>query len=538
MPLIEGRSLLAGTRLRTDVCLVGAGPAGLVAAQELVRCGIEVVLLEAGSSSPPEGGDAVATTRNVGIDYDVAASRAGGVGGSALRWHVDTPLGPGHVRLRELDDLDFEARPGVPHSGWPISRAALQGCYRSAWEVLGLRPQEDEPAPPGASPLQPVTFTFSPKSRFTTHLPGVLRDDRRATIVSDARVTDIDTDEDPGRVSSLTCSTPEGVRFTVEARSYVLAAGGIENARLLLASRSSHPDGIGNGYDHVGRCFMEHPHHMAGLLLGRPPADERGWGELYEDGGQAFERAYRLDPELVRREELLNVVAQIDRRAITQPLVLHRDGTVDQEATGVLQATATELRAGRVRRPSPTEVRRMARAAPGVGHHLLRQVATRRGRSPRVRRFYNVRMMAEQAPNPESRVRLVAHRDALGVQEAVLDWRTGPLDDRSISRAVDLIAPALERRFEGRFTRLLPHPPPLPEAMPPRLDVGWHHMGTTRMSASPTGGVVDVDGRVHGVGNLYVTGSSVFPSGGYANPTLTIVALALRLANHLAARRR
>ena len=171
----------------------------------------------------------------------------------------------------------------------------------------------------------------------------------------------------------------------------------------------------------------------------------------------------------------------------------------------------------------------MARAAPAVSRHLLHQAITRRGRAPGVRRFYNVRMMAEQAPNPESRVRLVETRDRSGVPEAELDWRIGPLDERSINRVVDLVGPSLEQRFSGRFTRLLP------DSTPQRLDVGWHHMGTTRMSTSPTTGVVDEHARVHGVANLYATGSSVFPTGGYANPTLTILALALRLADHLAA---
>ncbi|MDQ3384745.1 MAG: GMC oxidoreductase [Actinomycetota bacterium] len=529
--MIEGRSLPEGTTLRAEVCLVGAGPAGLAAAHQLARSGMDVVLLEAGPASPPEGGEEVPSTRNVGIAYDIATSRAGGVGGSSLRWDIETPLGPDHVRLRELDDLDFEARPGVPRSGWPLARAALRSSYRQAWELFGLRPQEEEQAPDPSSPLQPVAFSFGPASTFTTHLPEVLRHHQRATVVSDARVTGIRTDIDPACVSSLTCSTPDGVHFSIEASAYVLAAGGIENARLLLASQSSHREGIGNGHDQVGRCFMEHPHHLAGLLLGRPPGGEPGWGVIRDQDRQAQERAYRLDPEVVRREELLNVVTQIDRRAITQPLVIHRNRSVDEETADALRETATALRAGRLRRPGRAEAARMARAAPGVGHHLLRQVVTRGGRASGVRRFYNVRMMAEQAPDPESRVRLVAARDSAGVQEAELDWRIGPLDERSISRTVDLVGPALERRFDGRFTRLLP------DATPPLLGVGWHHMGTTRMSASPAGGVVDVDGRVHGIGNLYVTGSSVFPTGGSANPTLTIVALALRLADHLAARR-
>ena len=136
----------------------------------------------------------------------------------------------------------------------------------------------------------------------------------------------------------------------------------------------------------------------------------------------------------------------------------------------------------------------------------------------------------EQAPNPASRVRLIEQRDALGMPRVQLEWRLSGLDKRSIRRAHELLARELGRAGLGRLQLMLSEDE---HRWPPELGGGRHHMGTTRMHRDPARGVVDPDCRVHGVGNLYVAGSSVFPTVGAANPTLTIVALALRLADHL-----
>jgi choline dehydrogenase-like flavoprotein len=141
-----------------------------------------------------------------------------------------------------------------------------------------------------------------------------------------------------------------------------------------------------------------------------------------------------------------------------------------------------------------------------------------------------VRTQAEQAPNPDSRITLGNDRDRYGVPRPVLDWRMTSADLESIRRSEDLIAAELELAGFGRIERRLNEEDP-----PVVFEGNHHHMGTTRMHPDPKRGVVDADGRVHGVRNLYVTGTSVFPTGGYINPTYTVVALAIRLGDHLKA---
>ncbi len=150
------------------------------------------------------------------------------------------------------------------------------------------------------------------------------------------------------------------------------------------------------------------------------------------------------------------------------------------------------------------------------------------------RRLYSLFVRAEQAPNPNSRVQLGTDRDALGSRKIVLDWRVGELDRRTVRVALEAIGHAVGAAGLGR---LYSRPVAEPEFWPTVFG-GHHHLGTTRMHRDPRSGVVDRDCRVHGLANLYVAGSSVFPTGGFANPTLTIVAMTLRLADHLRSRLR
>ncbi|PKP79739.1 MAG: hypothetical protein CVT80_14640 [Alphaproteobacteria bacterium HGW-Alphaproteobacteria-2] len=299
-------------------------------------------------------------------------------------------------------------------------------------------------------------------------------------------------------VEELVLAGLDGRRLRLGARHTVLAAGGIENARLLLAARGAMPMGLGNAHDQVGRHFMEHPRAMIGLVHGREGL--RLWAAY-----RAFHaRGSKLTPGL----RLPDAV---------------------QEARGVLNAAATL----KYRPPAGRSL--LGRIYDSARYHGApnRQIAAGSG-------AFQVMVRAEQAPDPESRVTLARAADALGLPQARLDWRLGAQETETARAMADAFARALAGAGIGGFERAawLDAPGagwPTDPTISGHALGGYHHMGTTRMGTDPRTSVTDADCRLHGVDNLWIAGSSVFPTAGWSNPTLTILALALRLADTLAA---
>ena len=528
--------------LRADVCIIGAGPAGLTVAAELMGSGLHVLVVEAGSRRVLPGGEPYTSSGSVGLRYPLAGSRVRGVGGSAHHWDVETPCGGPRVRLRELDDLDFEDRPGVRTPGWPFSRTQLEPYYRRARALLALQPaaaDDDGPLPSatdGAETQNGVwqrLFSFSPASTFTDDLPSRLEADPHTTVVGDAVIIELHTAGAGGPVTTAVARTRGGSPFTVRARMYVLAGGGIENPRLLLASRGTSAPGLGNRHDHVGRWFQEHVHYQSGLIV---PADGSlfvrtdAWGVVSREG-HPVQRKYGLSQEALRREGLLNIAYWLTPRPARWLVPMSRTG--EGAARGLLAARHMKGMLT-TRKWSPGGARDLADltwSVPLMGVYAWRQhlaqLQSRKGNSPRYPLVFTLGAMAEPVPQADSRVRLGTALDRYGVPHAELDCRLGDADAEAMRRTHDLVAPALARAFGARVVPLLP-----PDELP-SMAWGYHHMGTTRMSWRPQDGVVDPDLRVHDVPNLLVVGSSVFPSSGSANPTLTIVALAIRAADLL-----
>jgi choline dehydrogenase-like flavoprotein len=279
----------------------------------------------------------------------------------------------------------------------------------------------------------------------------------------------------------------------------VLAAGAVENARILLLSDRSAAGGLGNQHDLVGRFYMEHPHCLAADLLFFDPKRDLARFEVYREPelGHVVTRAIHIAEETQRAERLLNF------RAYLGPSI-------------------PDARA----RLEPDIIRSTSRLARVLGV---------RGMAPRAKtRAFRLRVSGEQEPDPESRIRLANERDRFGARKVRLNWRLSPADLRSIQRSLEIIGEEVGRTFAGRLHLRLDEE----RGWPGKTWGGHHHMGTTRMHVDPRQGVVDANAQVHGIGNLYITGGSVFPAVGVANPTLTIVALSVRLARHLAGRPR
>jgi choline dehydrogenase-like flavoprotein len=532
--LADARTLPAGATCAADVCIVGAGVAGVTLAQQLCSTSSRVLVLESGGlsftrslrslptvlSRHLRGEQSLARGRNIGQPYyPLRFTRARALGGSSRAWASHG------LQAAPLDPVDFVARDGLPDHGWPFDRAALDPFYERAQRVCNLGPFEYDVGPweqRGLGRRLPLDEAFVRSTMFQFGLDSAF--DRyqaqfaaagNVTLLSHATVTSIAVDRH-GRVDHVRCATLGGNRFKVSADTVVLAAGAIENARLLLASNDVQRPGIGNEHDLVGRYFMEHPDLEVGVLIPAPELEPdvfRLYGSQTVEPQLNANAMLRLSDDVLQKEGLLNAVVRLrpTARSALDP------------AVGSARTLRRSLHHGVPTAGLATHAVRAVRGLGPVGRHGL---ATRSGAPD----AFGLDIMAEQAPNPDSRVRLSGRRDRLGVPSTVLDWRLGDLDWRSIRRAVEVLADCVRDAGVGEVVSTLDRNPP------PAVYGNWHHLGTTRMHDDPARGVVDRHGRVHGVDNLYVSGGSVLPTGGYANPTLTIAALALRLADHLAAR--
>jgi choline dehydrogenase-like flavoprotein len=510
-----------GTLVReTEICVIGSGAAGLTVARRLLGKGHSVILLESGGTDYEAATAELNAGENVGEEYyPLDHARLRFFGGTTAIWGG---------RCAELDPIDFEARPWVPHSGWPIAYHELRPYYDEAWGLFGL-----PGAPPGADALRaagvpvprfdPARLT-APVWRFDTRFDRFsfgngrdLLDHPRCEIVLHATVTSLAAAGRQG-LERVVAKAHSGATLEVRARVFVLATGGIENARVLLAS------GLGN--DNVGRFFMEHPHARGGRIVAA-----KAWPLL-----KAFARRHRLGGQDVAALIAPAPALQAERGILNTSLtiVARQPERAAQfwgmRAYSTLKHDLSPTRAGRTLWKATKRAATWAQRTVDPLRPWLLHKAGRLDVALLVR--------AEQTPNPASRVTLGEDRDALGMPRAKLDWHLSELDVRSVDVLVQSLGEELARLGLGRVepAAWLAEPAggwktdPLVSAHPIG---GYHHMGTTRMADDPRHGVTDGKTRVNGIGNLYVAGSSLFPTSGWANPTLTIVALALRTADEI-----
>jgi choline dehydrogenase-like flavoprotein len=510
--IIDATAVPEGGVLEGATCVVGAGPAGIALATSLARRGLDVLMLETGTAEPSHSSQVLAGGQSVGAPYfPIEETRTRAVGGTSHTW----PWIEGW-RARPLDPIDFERRAGLPFSGWPFGPEALEPFMAEAHALCDLDPAVYEARhwlSPGEQllPLQPPveTAVFRYSRTSFTRFHDDLERERRIRLVTGATVTRINVPAERDAVTSLACTTSGLRRFTVRAERYVLAGGGIENPRLLLLS------GL-NRHDLVGRFFMERITVRAGVAAWMDDDWSRRLG---------FYGIHRVDDHGV--QGVLTLAEDVKRREGLRNAAFFVEPGVRSASADALRSAATIVRARR-RRPRPpllANARAVAADPGGVASYVRHRLG---GPDEPV---LVLRAQAEPSPDPQSRIRLGRRRDPLGQPAAVLDWRPPAADRDSVRRTVELLGEALRRAGIAHLEHRLGDEDP-----PAVLEGAHHHLGTTRMDPDPLRGVVDGDCRVHGLANLYVAGSSVFPAAGYANPTLTLVALACRLADHLAGR--
>lgn len=517
--LADSRQLPDGQVLDADVCIVGGGPAGITLALELAGGPLKVILLESGGMTPDDATQDLYAGPNLGFQYDpLDEARLRFLGGSSNHWAGNCmPLTP----------VDFETRDWMPHSGWPIGYDDLHDYYMRAQPYLELpteRPYDFDfwaeklggtvlPVAPelltnvGVNKSPPTAFGFTYEDRLAA-APNV-------TVYLHANVLELETDDTASTVTGVRCACIDGPRFGVRAKRFVLAAGGIEIPRLLLLSDRVQKAGLGNGNDLVGRFFADHAaiRPVMRILLSRDVAELGLYTEpSFFDAGALIGTLASSDA-LLRREEIGGFVFH-----------LFPDAASPGEHS--LVRLLRSFRRGDAPPYLSTEIGNVLTDLDGATNALAKWSGSEAGVFDRD--WLGPWLTFECVPNPDSRVLLVDETDRFGQRRIGLDWQLTETEMRTVKRATEILAQEVGRLGLGRsWTTALRED----YTWPGYVARGKHHCGTTRMSDDPKTGVVDADCRVHGVSNLFVASSSVFPTHGYANPTLTIVAMSIRMAD-------
>ncbi len=527
--LIDARTLPHKTSLDAQICIVGAGVAGITLALALAARGSDVCVLEGGGLKFSAASQNLYAGETEGLDYDLLTTRTRFLGGSSNCWGG---------WCHPFSETDFAPRDWVADSGWPFGFEELEAHYPRAAEILQLGPLQDDAAwltriagsdarffPFDPKVLTNVVSNLSPPTRFGSVYRDQLTAAPNLRVLLHANAVRIDTDETAAEARGVAIRTLVGTSLDIRARRIVLAAGGIENARLLLLSREVASSGLGNRHDLVGRYFMDHPRIRTARLNLKDPA---AFSHIYDATFYHTNAAYLVDgtragacvsiaPEIQRAEGLLQCHTGLNASYFGE------DHAAIEDAKRLYKAF-TRVNHAPV---DAATVKSVISGLPSVAAAFTGRLTRFRG----LVHYYKLESVIEPEPNRENRVTLSHERDAFGLNRVKLEWRVGDLERRSHRRGLQLFKQQIEANDLGTVEL---DETEWEERWPRGVLSTWHHMGTTRMHVDPRRGVVDTSGRVHGMHNLYVAGSSVFPTGGGSPPTLTIVALALRLADHLA----
>jgi len=454
-----------------DVCVVGTGLAGETVVREFIDSEFSVCILESGNYYTDIETQSLKYVRSDAypIDFD---SRERQLGGTTNTW------GQGCM---PLEPIDFERRDWVPNSGWPINREDIEEYYNRASKVLRI-PDMGDFGDVGYEKFlenENIHTRFSYKTRrhlkFDDSLVAKIEKSANVHLYLNSNVVELIPSKDEDEIICMKVNCLNGVEFEVQAGIFVLACGGIENAKLLLQSDSRNPNGIGNEHDQVGRYFMEHPKGIFGEIINMKKSDLRPY-EYCNEKSMMMIGGLCLSREIQEKNRILN-----------------------------------------------SHVRLVPEY--NLGGRLLRSAGFEKARMKRLW----IKNYMEMTPDPENRVYLTDERDLLDCRIAAVKYNVGDIDRKTMAMLHDVLEKELR---ELNFGDCKFGPLDSSSGWPITQDSS-HHAGTTRMGREPDTSVVDPDCRVHGMKNLYIAGSSVFPTSGYAGPTYTLMALSYRLADFL-----
>jgi choline dehydrogenase-like flavoprotein len=504
---LENHSVIEG-----DICIVGAGVSGIAMALDWINTPFKVILLEGGGFEVESKMQDLYRGRSIGQRYyPLHSQRLHYFGGTSGHWAGF---------CSPYDPVDFRKRDWVKHSGWPIGYNDLFPFYEQARKMVEIdssnfdfnfwRKTDEElvPLPLDEKVLWNKIWQFSPPTRFGFRYKDAITNAPNIFLYTYANVVNIETDERVSTVKQVRVKNLEGKEHTVKAKLFVMACCAVQNARLLLASNRRAPQGLGNDHDLVGRFFMDHLEVITSDLFmpsARPIKLYYPW--IYANTKVRSELA--MTEHKQEQLKVLNGTASLMATEVTSKKIANIDAFPDDaEKTVRMWNDMNKLR-GKEDFGKPRNYERSE---------------------------FELFTRMEQSPNPDSRVQLDKDVDGLGVPMPILNWQLSPIDKRSIRILQKVIGEEVGRAEIGRVRLKEWLQDENDDSWTSTLGGGWHNMGTTRMADNPKEGVVDPNCKVYGLSNLYMAGSSCFPTSGAANPTLTLLALVFRLSSHLKTR--
>lgn len=479
-----------------DICIIGAGAAGITLAIYLKK-NFNILLLEGGGFEFSNESQEIYKGKNVGHEYfELDTSRARWLGGTTNWWGG---------WCAPFEKCDFKKRDFVKYSGWPIEKTDLDPYDKEARFIVNLpkNPQSinykgwNDILEKGDKDLNKFKFRWSsPATNFRDKYKSELENRENITCYVNANLTDMTLSDDLSSIKNIEIKNYRSKVFSAKAKIYILATGGIENARLLLNFNKQCKNGIGNNNDLVGRFFSDHPHFVTGSFIVDDNITKVFASKKPEWSDEFRTTLFRPSEKFQEQQKVLNFGLRVEPSLELYSSIL----TFKEKIRHILCSTDWS--------------RDM------LGNRCHNDGA--------------IRVVAEQTPNPESRVTIGSEVDKFGLKQVVLNWRLQEMDQSTFRKATMRFAKLFVERNLGRMKIddwILSRDTQFPGF--PQEVGGNHHMGTTRMGATPYEGVVDKNQKVFGIDNLYIAGSSVFATTGHVNPTFTIIQMTLRLADHI-----
>lgn len=504
---IDIRSVPSGSVIEGDLCIIGAGAAGITMALDWIGASNKkVILLEGGGFNVEAEMQNLYKGQSVGQRYyPLHSARLHFFGGTTGHWAG---------WCSPYDPIDFMNRDWVPESGWPINLTDLEPYYKKGYKLVELPSWNFETEywekqanmvslPMDQKKVRTKMWQFSPPTRFGTKYREEIVKAKNITLYTYANLTNLEANEEVTKINQIQVQSLNGKKHTVKAKAFVLACGAIQNARMLLASNKQAKNGLGNSYDIVGRYFMEHLEVKSADLV---MSSERNMNMYLLDFARVSARGeLAVSAEEQQKHRILNGTASMTPKTLAENEPAAIDWFPEDAAASIermeewdkakADTTTTKLKAKDLK-------------------------------------VFELFTRMEQSPNRNSRVFLNNEKDEMGVPRITLDWQLTSLEKISIRKLYEIIGQEAGRANIGRV-KLMDWLLDNDTSWPEFLSAGWHHMGTTKMSANPKEGVVDANCKVHGIQNLYIASTGCYPTAGAANPTLTLIALTLRLSDHL-----